>query len=185
MAKLLLQPGTAQLKGFFPSWSPSTWLSKLKRRVNFFSQPSLGHGNILLSPEWTRSSCRRKNQKLLNSLLHRPHSTLSETRGVVSVLQLAWVTWHQCFLEFHLYLCVLFCASDNLTKFFPEKDTLQSHKGSLPQKDRFYLSTRFKRNSLLWYQLTFMYFLMMLQFFKSEKFSRASSQGTTWKEIRG
>lgn len=136
MAKLLLQPGTAQLKGFFPSWSPSTWLSKLKRRVNFFSQPSLGHGNILLSPEWTRSSCRRKNQKLLNSLLHRPHSTLSETRGVVSVLQLAWVTWHQCFLEFHLYLCVLFCASDNLTKFFPEKDTLQSHKGSLPQKDR-------------------------------------------------
>lgn len=77
MAKLFPQPAYIQLKGFLPSWSPSTWHSKLKRRVNPLSHPSLEHNSFLFSPEWTRSSCWCRNQVLLNSFLHSAHGTLA------------------------------------------------------------------------------------------------------------
>lgn len=77
MTKLFPHPAYAQLKGLFPSWSPCTWLSTLKWRVNSLLQPFLGHRSFLFSPEWTRSSCWCKNQALLNSFLHRPHGTLA------------------------------------------------------------------------------------------------------------
>lgn len=77
MAKLFPHPAYVQLKGLFPSWSPCTWLSTLKWRVNSLLQPFLGHRSFLFSPEWTRSSCWCKNQALLNSFLHWPHGTLA------------------------------------------------------------------------------------------------------------
>lgn len=94
MAKLLPQPAYTQLKGFLPSWSPSTWLSKLKGRVNLFPQPSFGHSSCCcgFSPAWTRSPCWCRNHALLNSFLHSPHCTL--TVGGIKLLYYSSSTHH-------------------------------------------------------------------------------------------
>lgn len=156
MAKLFPQPAYAQLKGFLPSWSPSTWLSKLKRRVNFLSHPFLGHNSFFFSfsPEWTRRSCWCKNQALFNSFLHFSHSTLTENKEVIKkqTQQLMSNTVFNATKDFqalHSYFYVLSCASDILSTSFPEKDIPHSHKGNLQQRDGFLFCFTQKKISLL------------------------------------
>lgn len=149
MAKLLSQLATAQLKGFSPWWSPRMWLSRLKRQVNRFSQPTLGHGSLLFSPECVRSSCRCRNQPLLKSFLHASHCTLAAKR------QTDGIRCTQCnnplvgfFFYRNSHLCVLSCVSHIPSTCCPWTSTHHSHRHNLRQRDWCLNSTSIIKKSL-------------------------------------
>ena len=120
MAKLFPQPAKAQLKGFFPSWSPSTWLSRLKRRVNCLPHPGLGHDSFpFFSQEWTCSLCWRKNQALLNSFLQSSHGILTENKDniktrISSVWETQYASHSYTFMCFSVLL--IFCPRLSLKR---------------------------------------------------------------------